>query len=154
MRLTHPPFPTFFQAGQWMRNPASVPVSILTGKPAADRIVKNELNLFFSAMIFYIQISSMSFLLIVESRVFIKTFFQISISAVFFIFDYRKNLSAYIFPGAVALLSYLFPGDFPHVFPTVKPSFDGSFSYTHCFSQKMSIKKLLLKNKKLFKKIH
>ncbi len=34
------PIPNIFQAGQWVYNPAGVPMSILTGKLAADRIIK------------------------------------------------------------------------------------------------------------------
>ncbi|MCB2220620.1 MAG: FAD-dependent oxidoreductase [Bacteroidetes bacterium] len=34
------PIPTIFQAGQWAYSPAGVPMSILTGKLAADRICK------------------------------------------------------------------------------------------------------------------
>jgi phytoene dehydrogenase-like protein len=36
------PFPSIFQAGQWVYSPAGVPMSILTGKLAADKILKNE----------------------------------------------------------------------------------------------------------------
>lgn len=34
------PLPNIFQAGQWAYSPAGVPMSILTGKLAADRIIK------------------------------------------------------------------------------------------------------------------
>ena len=34
------PLPSIYQAGQWAYSPAGVPMSILTGKLAADRIVK------------------------------------------------------------------------------------------------------------------
>lgn len=34
------PIPSVFQAGQWVYSPAGVPMSILTGKLAADRILK------------------------------------------------------------------------------------------------------------------
>jgi hypothetical protein len=34
------PFPSIYQAGQWAYSPAGVPMSILTGKLAADRILK------------------------------------------------------------------------------------------------------------------
>jgi hypothetical protein len=34
------PVPTIFQAGQWAYSPAGVPMSILTGKLAADRVLK------------------------------------------------------------------------------------------------------------------
>lgn len=34
------PWPNIFQAGQWAYSPAGVPMSILTGKLAADRIIK------------------------------------------------------------------------------------------------------------------
>jgi phytoene dehydrogenase-like protein len=36
------PFPSIFQAGQWAYSPAGVPMSILTGKMAADRVVKQK----------------------------------------------------------------------------------------------------------------
>lgn len=36
------PIPTIFQAGQWAYSPAGVPMSILSGKLAADRICKSE----------------------------------------------------------------------------------------------------------------
>ncbi len=35
------PIPSIFQAGQWAYSPAGVPMSILTGKLAADRILKH-----------------------------------------------------------------------------------------------------------------
>jgi phytoene dehydrogenase-like protein len=35
------PIPTIFQAGQWAYSPAGVPMSILTGKLAADKVLKN-----------------------------------------------------------------------------------------------------------------
>jgi len=35
------PVPTIFQAGQWAYSPAGVPMSILTGKLAADKVLKN-----------------------------------------------------------------------------------------------------------------
>ncbi len=35
------PFPSIYQAGQWTYSPAGVPMSILTGKLAADRAIKN-----------------------------------------------------------------------------------------------------------------
>jgi len=34
------PIPSIYQAGQWVYSPAGVPMSILTGKLAADRIIK------------------------------------------------------------------------------------------------------------------
>ena len=34
------PFPSIYQAGQWAYSPAGVPMSILTGKLAADRALK------------------------------------------------------------------------------------------------------------------
>jgi phytoene dehydrogenase-like protein len=34
------PIPNIFQAGQWSYSPAGVPMSILTGKIAADRVSK------------------------------------------------------------------------------------------------------------------
>ncbi|WP_430815275.1 phytoene desaturase family protein [Carboxylicivirga sp. RSCT41] len=39
-RSTHTPIPNIFQAGQWAFSPAGVPMSILTGKLAADNILK------------------------------------------------------------------------------------------------------------------
>lgn len=36
------PWPNIFQAGQWSYSPAGVPMSILTGKLAADRIIKSK----------------------------------------------------------------------------------------------------------------
>lgn len=36
------PFPTIYQAGQWAYSPAGVPMSILTGKLAADKIIKKS----------------------------------------------------------------------------------------------------------------
>jgi phytoene dehydrogenase-like protein len=36
------PFPSIFQAGQWAYSPAGVPMSILTGKLAADRVLKQK----------------------------------------------------------------------------------------------------------------
>jgi all-trans-retinol 13,14-reductase len=35
------PIPSIYQAGQWAYSPAGVPMSILTGKLAADRVIKN-----------------------------------------------------------------------------------------------------------------
>jgi len=34
------PFTSIYQAGQWAYSPAGVPMSILTGKLAADKILK------------------------------------------------------------------------------------------------------------------
>jgi phytoene dehydrogenase-like protein len=34
------PIPTIYQAGQWAYSPAGVPMSILTGKLAADKVLK------------------------------------------------------------------------------------------------------------------
>jgi hypothetical protein len=34
------PIPEIYQAGQWAYSPAGVPMSILTGKLAADKILK------------------------------------------------------------------------------------------------------------------
>jgi len=34
------PIPSVFQAGQWAYSPAGVPMAILTGKLAADKILK------------------------------------------------------------------------------------------------------------------
>jgi phytoene dehydrogenase-like protein len=36
------PFPDIFQAGQWVYSPAGVPMSILTGRLAADKILKKK----------------------------------------------------------------------------------------------------------------
>ena len=36
------PIPSIYQAGQWTYSPAGVPTSILTGKLAADRILKKR----------------------------------------------------------------------------------------------------------------
>ena len=36
------PIPNIFQAGQWAYSPSGVPMSILTGKLAADRVLKNS----------------------------------------------------------------------------------------------------------------
>lgn len=41
-RSTLTPIPTIFQAGQWAFSPAGVPMSILTGKLAADRVIKKS----------------------------------------------------------------------------------------------------------------
>jgi phytoene dehydrogenase-like protein len=38
------PIPSIFQAGQWAYSPAGVPMSILTGKLAADRVLKHMSN--------------------------------------------------------------------------------------------------------------
>jgi phytoene dehydrogenase-like protein len=38
------PLPNIFQAGQWAYSPAGVPMSILTGKLAADRVIKKTKN--------------------------------------------------------------------------------------------------------------
>jgi phytoene dehydrogenase-like protein len=35
------PIPNIYQAGQWTFSPSGLPISILTGKLAADRIVKD-----------------------------------------------------------------------------------------------------------------
>jgi hypothetical protein len=34
------PVPSIFQAGQWAYSPAGVPMSVLTGKLASDRVLK------------------------------------------------------------------------------------------------------------------
>jgi hypothetical protein len=34
------PIPDVYQAGQWTYSPAGLPISILTGKLAADRVLK------------------------------------------------------------------------------------------------------------------
>jgi len=36
------PFPSIYQAGQWAYSPGGVPMSILTGKLAADKVIKNS----------------------------------------------------------------------------------------------------------------
>ena len=36
------PIPNIYQAGQWVFSPAGVPMSILTGKLAADRVLKKR----------------------------------------------------------------------------------------------------------------
>ena len=36
------PIPSIFQAGQWAYSPAGVPMSILTGKLAADKVLKRR----------------------------------------------------------------------------------------------------------------
>ncbi len=41
-RSTLTPIPTIYQAGQWAFSPAGVPMSILTGKLAADKILKKS----------------------------------------------------------------------------------------------------------------
>ncbi len=38
----HTPFPSIFQAGQWVYSPGGVPISILTGKLSADSVLKNK----------------------------------------------------------------------------------------------------------------
>jgi phytoene dehydrogenase-like protein len=38
------PIPSIYQAGQWAYSPAGVPMSILTGKLAADKILKKWKN--------------------------------------------------------------------------------------------------------------
>jgi hypothetical protein len=38
------PIPSIYQAGQWAYSPAGVPMSILTGKLAADRVIKKTKN--------------------------------------------------------------------------------------------------------------
>ena len=43
-RSVKTPIPSIFQAGQWTYSPAGVPMSILTGKLAADRVIKRMKN--------------------------------------------------------------------------------------------------------------
>lgn len=43
-RSVYTPVPNIFQAGQWVYSPAGVPMSILTGKLAADKILKKKKN--------------------------------------------------------------------------------------------------------------
>ena len=38
---TETPIPSVIQAGQWTYSPSGLPISILTGKLAADRAIKN-----------------------------------------------------------------------------------------------------------------
>lgn len=40
-RAVHTPFPSIYQAGQWVYSPGGVPMSILTGKLAADSVLKS-----------------------------------------------------------------------------------------------------------------
>jgi len=42
------PFPSIYQAGQWAYSPAGVPMSILTGKLAADKVLKQMRKLKYS----------------------------------------------------------------------------------------------------------
>lgn len=41
-RSVQTPFPSIYQAGQWAYSPAGVPMSILTGKLAADKVAKRK----------------------------------------------------------------------------------------------------------------
>jgi phytoene dehydrogenase-like protein len=41
-RSVQTPLPSVFQAGQWTYSPAGVPMSILTGKLAADKILRKK----------------------------------------------------------------------------------------------------------------
>jgi len=41
-RSVFTPIPSIYQAGQWTYSPAGVPMSILTGKLAADRVLKRR----------------------------------------------------------------------------------------------------------------
>jgi len=43
-RSVQTPLPSVFQAGQWAYSPAGVPMSILTGKLAADKALKKAGN--------------------------------------------------------------------------------------------------------------
>jgi phytoene dehydrogenase-like protein len=43
-RSVRTPLPSVYQAGQWAYSPAGVPMSILTGKLAADRALKKSRN--------------------------------------------------------------------------------------------------------------
>lgn len=43
-RSVFTPMPNIYQAGQWVYSPAGVPMSILTGKLAADKIIKKTKN--------------------------------------------------------------------------------------------------------------
>jgi phytoene dehydrogenase-like protein len=40
------PLPSIYQAGQWVYSPSGLPISILTGKLAADKVLKNKKNQF------------------------------------------------------------------------------------------------------------
>jgi hypothetical protein len=39
-RSVKTPVPSIFQAGQWVYSPSGVPIAILTGKLAADKVLK------------------------------------------------------------------------------------------------------------------
>ena len=41
-RSVYTPIPSIYQAGQWVYSPAGVPMSILTGRLAADKINKKK----------------------------------------------------------------------------------------------------------------
>jgi phytoene dehydrogenase-like protein len=41
-KSTHTPIPGVYQAGQWTYSPSGLPISILTGKLAADRVLKER----------------------------------------------------------------------------------------------------------------
>ena len=41
-RSVKTPFPNIFQAGQWAYSPAGVPMSILTGKIATNKVLKQS----------------------------------------------------------------------------------------------------------------
>jgi hypothetical protein len=41
-RSVRTPLPSVYQAGQWAYSPAGVPMSILTGKLAADKAIKKN----------------------------------------------------------------------------------------------------------------
>ncbi len=43
-RSVNTPIPHVYQAGQWVYSPGGVPMSILTGKLASDKVLKNRLN--------------------------------------------------------------------------------------------------------------
>jgi hypothetical protein len=43
-RSVQTPLPSVYQAGQWAYSPAGVPMSILTGKLAADKALKKAGN--------------------------------------------------------------------------------------------------------------
>ena len=41
MNAVQTPIPAVYQAGQWTFSPSGLPVSLLTGKIAADRVIKD-----------------------------------------------------------------------------------------------------------------
>ena len=41
MNAIKTPIPGVYQAGQWTYSPSGLPISLLTGKIAADRVIKD-----------------------------------------------------------------------------------------------------------------